>query len=347
MKFLKGLLFFAFLSLSTVVTNAQDIHFTQFYLTPLTTNPAFTGAFEGTFRLSGIYRDQWGSVINSPYRTPSFGIDAPLIKGLGKRDWIGVGAMLLNDQAGTGKLSNGMMMGSVAYHLALDKKAKSVLTFGIQGGMVQHKFDSQSLELQYDDELANNNIGGGVDRNNVREDQNYFDMNFGVLLKSEINKATRLNLGLAFNHLLTPEYYLSNNNQNNANDKAGSLPLNFDLHGQFFVDMGEKFQLKPAFLYQKIAGANEIFVHALGGYHLNEEKDMTLNFGIGYRLRDATKFIIGMDYKQFKVGAAYDLTISELRDASSSAGGFEIAATYIAAIFKKPDVKPVIFCPRF
>ena len=72
-----------------------------------------------------------------------------------------------------------------------------------------------------------------------------------------------------------------------------------------------------------------------------------MNFGIGYRLRDATKFIVGMDYGPFKVGAAYDLTISDLRDATSSANGFELAATYVAAIFKKPDVKPVIFCPRF
>ena len=95
MKFLKGLLFFAFISLS-VATNAQDIHFTQFYLTPLNTNPAYTGAFEGTFRLSGIYRDQFAGVLNSnPFRTPSFGVDAPLIKGLGKRDWIGVGGVFL------------------------------------------------------------------------------------------------------------------------------------------------------------------------------------------------------------------------------------------------------------
>ncbi|MEM6964514.1 MAG: type IX secretion system membrane protein PorP/SprF, partial [Bacteroidota bacterium] len=82
-------------------------------------------------------------------------------------------------------------------------------------------------------------------------------------------------------------------------------------------------------------------------YHLNEEKDMTLNVGLGYRLRDATKFIVGMDYKQFRVGAAYDLTVSDLRDADGVPGGFELGASYIAKIYKKPDVKPVIFCPRF
>jgi len=337
MKFLKGLLFFVFIALSTSVS-AQDIHFTQFYLTPLNTNPAFTGAFEGTFRLSGIYRDQWGSVINSAYRTPSFGVDAPLIKGFGKKDWIGVGGLMLSDKAGSLDLGTSKFMGSVAYHLALDKKAKSILSFGLQAGMIGHS-------IKYDDAIEEQQIltGANVDDINI-ENQSYFDLNFGVLLKTEMNKATRLELGFALNHLLQPEYYLTSTN---ATRDDGKLPINFDLHGQFFVDLGDKFQLKPAFLYQKIAGANEIFIHALGGYELDEEKEITLNFGLGYRLRDATKFIVGMDYGPLRVGAAYDLTISDLRDAAGSAGGFEIAATYIASIFKKPDVKPVIFCPRF
>jgi len=341
MKFLKGLLFFAFISLS-IATNAQDIHFTQFYLTPLNTNPAYTGAFEGTFRLSGIYRDQWGGVTNSsPYRTPSFGVDAPLIKGLGKRDWIGVGGLFLSDKAGTLELGTSKFMGSIAYHLALDKKGNSVLTFGIQGGSVSHKISSPGEAIEEQFILSGNNVDFlGGDAINT----SYFDLNFGTLLRAQMNKTTRLELGFALNHLTKPKYFFQQINQGRDD---GKLPRNFDLHGQFFMDIGENFVLKPAFLYQQIAGANEIMIHALGGYHINKEKEIDLNFGIGYRLRDATKFIVGMDYGPFKVGAAYDLTISDLRDAPSSANGFEIAAMYVARIFKKPDVKPVIFCPRF
>ena len=88
-------------------------------------------------------------------------------------------------------------------------------------------------------------------------------------------------------------------------------------------------------------------VQGIGGYHLTEKKDVTLNVGVGYRLRDAAKFIVGLDYKQFRAGAAYDLTLSDVRDAASGAGGFELGVSYIAKIFKKPEVKPVIFCPRF
>ena len=43
---------------------AQDIHFTQFYMSPMTTNPANAGKFEGTARIGGIFRGQWASVQN-------------------------------------------------------------------------------------------------------------------------------------------------------------------------------------------------------------------------------------------------------------------------------------------
>ncbi len=43
----------------TVATYAQDIHFSQYSASPLTLNPALTGNFNGFYRVSGIYRNQW------------------------------------------------------------------------------------------------------------------------------------------------------------------------------------------------------------------------------------------------------------------------------------------------
>ena len=54
---LKKLLFSALVALLAVATTmAQDIHFTQFTMSPLTLNPGLTGKFEGTVRIGGIYR---------------------------------------------------------------------------------------------------------------------------------------------------------------------------------------------------------------------------------------------------------------------------------------------------
>ncbi|MBK8562535.1 MAG: hypothetical protein IPN76_04125 [Saprospiraceae bacterium] len=54
-------------------------------------NPAFAGAYEGTFRIGGIYRDQARTAIGkSAYSTALCG-DAPILM-IGKRHWIGVRA---------------------------------------------------------------------------------------------------------------------------------------------------------------------------------------------------------------------------------------------------------------
>jgi len=42
--------------------SAQDPNFSQFFVSPLTLNPALTGKFDGNFRIAGNYRDQWPAI---------------------------------------------------------------------------------------------------------------------------------------------------------------------------------------------------------------------------------------------------------------------------------------------
>ena len=102
----------------------------------------------------------------------------------------------------------------------------------------------------------------------------------------------------------------------------------------------------PAFLYQTTSPGQEVNIQAWGGYHFNKAKGVTLRFGTGYRLRDAAKLLLGLDYKDFRVGAAYDINVSQLTSATNTVGAFEIAVSYVAKIFKSPKVDPVIICPQ-
>src|SRR5687767_12885245 len=54
---------------------AQDIHFSQYYASPLSLNPAYTGDYKGDWRLMNSYRHQWRSTFNTPYTTNAFGYD--------------------------------------------------------------------------------------------------------------------------------------------------------------------------------------------------------------------------------------------------------------------------------
>ena len=340
MKFIKTLLFFlAFLFYQSA--EAQDIHWTMFDMSPLTLNPANTGAFEGTFRIGGIYRDQYNTSSINGFRTPSFYIDSPILTGFGKNDWVGIGFVLYNDEAGSGKLTTLGSLFSASYHLALDKKATTYLTFGVQGGMVQRRIDPRTRDWVFGDELI---INGGqemqesTNRDILVDNKQYVDINGGLLLTSQLNKVTEMRLGFVVKHITQPEYNLVNN-------RTEKLPMRITAHGTFDIGLSDKWMLSPAFLFNNIEKFNEGSIQALLGYHLQPE--MTLRFGAGYRLGDAVAPIIGLDYKQFKVGLAYDITLSDLSNANSGQGGFEIGVWYIAKIYKKPTAKPVIFCPRF
>lgn len=349
MKFIKNLLFFVFIGFLGPL-QGQDIHFSLFNMSPLTLNPAQTGAFYGTARVGGIYRDQWASFLSDQFVTPSFYVDAPIIKGFGKKDWVGVGAAIFNDRAGTSNLRNTGTLFSAAYHMAMNKKATTVLTLGVQGGSIQRRIDIQSTDLLFEDEIdvasggGGAGVGNGTDRMNINENTSYFDLNAGLMLRSDINDGTRLEVGLAFGHILTPDYFLISNN---ANNDEGQRPLRTTAHARLGTDLSDKFRLTPGILFQATGGATEVGLQTWGGLHMNEAKDITLNFGAGYRFGDAAEALLGVDYKDIRVALAYDINVSSLNEVSDYQGGFEIAAYYIIKIFKTPKVKPAILCPKF
>src|SRR6187402_2597459 len=73
----------------------SDPHFTQYYVYPSWLNPALTGAFDGAYRVSGIYRTQWGN-ISSPYSTAGISADFTTNKDMN------FGVAILNQTAGDG-----------------------------------------------------------------------------------------------------------------------------------------------------------------------------------------------------------------------------------------------------
>ncbi|MEM9823243.1 MAG: PorP/SprF family type IX secretion system membrane protein [Bacteroidota bacterium] len=349
---------------------AQDIHWSLYQMSPLTLNPALTGAYEGTARIGGIYRDQARSITSNAFSTPSIYGDAPLLN-VGKTDWVGVGGLLFSDQAGEGQLQNTAALASIAYHKSLDKKRNTVLSFGLQGGIVQRRIDLNGTStenpdggftntgLWFGDEveqsLRNNQprMQTSMSRQNGFVDNvSYFDLNAGVLLTTKLNKQTDINIGASLYHILKPKYGFFKGNENpsgiqDPDSLTVRLPMRFQLHGQFNFAMNKKWTLSPGFLYNRISSASELQVQALLGYTINPQKETTLRFGPGYRLGDAFEVLLGVDMKNLRVMASYDVTLSSLSDLNSSVGGFEIAAYYIIKIFKEPVVKPVIFCPRF
>src|SRR5580765_4269257 len=98
-------------------SKGQDLHFSQYFNAPLLTNPANTGFEPDADWRAGInYRNQWAGVLNNPYKTMIAWADAQLFNDRFENGWMGVGAVVLKDVAGSGNLSSTKIYGSVAYH---------------------------------------------------------------------------------------------------------------------------------------------------------------------------------------------------------------------------------------
>ncbi len=329
-------------------------------MSPLTLNPANTGGFEGTVRIGGIYRSQWTSVLKSnQYETPALFVDAPIIRGFRRNDWVGVGMSLFQDKVGAGALTHSATKLNAAYHLGFGKRGSTVLTIGAGYGQETYRIRGTDA-LLFGDAIKDHNGDAELsddwkalfamagDKGRIKT--NYSDFDAGIALTSKLNKMMDFKLGFAIYHLGQPQLALPR--QGGGGGTGGGTgnfkqPRRFVTHGTFNIKTNDRLTISPSFIFQTMNAQDEIMVQGLAGYLFDPEKDLTLNAGVGYRLGDAVNILLGARKKNLTVGFAYDVNTSGLNNDTRNRGGFEIAANYIVKIYKKSVVKPKLLCPRF
>ncbi len=333
-------------SLTFLAAGAQDIHYTQFYNTPLTTNPALTGVVPGAWRVGVIYRNQWFSGVhngffNSPYQTPSVSFDMPISVG-SKGDAVGVGAFILYDAAGASSFGTFSAQASGSYIKKLG--ANHQLSAGLQIGFTQTRYKNPQFASQYQGNEFNGNILSGV---NLQPDVKYVNLNVGLLYYGKLTSKISLYLGGTIFNTTVPKYNLST-----GQDKK-SLYLRGNISGGMDFTIGRRFHILPSVLWMRQSVTNELNTGVGFGYDINMRTNITL--GIYNRANDIiTKYhqaesviaYAGFQVKGFKLGASYDFTMSKFKEAGGGTGGFEISLMYIG-MPKVYSLKEIMFCPRF
>ncbi|HZV71169.1 MAG TPA: PorP/SprF family type IX secretion system membrane protein [Saprospiraceae bacterium] len=336
-----------FLVLLLSPAKSQDIHFTLKHMAPLAFNPAQTGAFYGSYRLSGLYRDQYRSVIGSAaFMTPTFSIDVPVIRGFKKTDWVGVGLFFYSDKSGTGGLTQSSFKVSAAYHLALNKKGTSILSIAYQTGAIQRKV-SDPTKLVFGDFLESNGMTN-LDQGTADDmNKGFLDHVGGIRYSNKFNKTDEFFIGFSADKFGRPDW------------SVVTTGGNYRLYPRVFAQAGlsrvmsNKIKFSPNISFQKVLKApeNTIVLQGLFDYLYSKEKEIILKGGLGYRsgagIGDAIQVMLGGELKGINVMLGYDVNISPLSGASGTVGGFELAAQYIGKVYKRPKPDPVIFCPRF
>lgn len=308
-----------------------DPHFSQYYIYPAWLNPALTGAFDGSYRVSGIYRNQWGNV-GTPFSTTGLSAEFTTEKN------INAGVSVLRQTAGDGGYSYTTAYGNVAYTgLRFGKEGLQRVAFGLQAGLIQRRFDRNKMTFgsQWNPITGFSSTAPGDVLN--RTSAMAFDAGAGVVyFDAAPNKKANLFGGVSFSHL------------SQADDKFSAtgtekFPVRYTIHGGVRITLSEDFSVTPNALYLKQRTAEEKMLGAYAQYKVSD--DVSVMAGGNYRFKDAISPYIGFTSKGWVLGASYDVNNSDLGKMVGSSNSFEISLSFIGRkAVKTPQVEFV--CPR-
>jgi type IX secretion system PorP/SprF family membrane protein len=334
-----------------VSVQAQDKHFTQFYASPLTLNPALTGAFDGKFRIAGNYRDQWRNALGEPYQTFSSAIDLRFPIGLARanyKDAAAAGIVFFSDNVPSVDFVTNQLALSGAFHKALDPRSRQYLSVGFQAGIVQRSVNYE--ELTFSDQFNGENgydLGSG--ENLPPNNFSFGDFSVGVNYSFTGKNRTALYVGGAMHHILEPS--LSFYDPATDNTPENKLFRRYTAHISYEFPIAERIHLSPRavvslqgphfianagtnirFLIDPFAG---IALHV--GSWVRPVRDETDAFRM-----DAVVGMIGLEYNNVLLGVSYDANFTDLSLNRQGQGALEISIAYLGEYENE-----TVICPKF
>jgi type IX secretion system PorP/SprF family membrane protein len=331
------------LSFFAASLNAQDIHFSQFFETPLLRNPALAGIFSGDVRIQSVYRDQWNTVTQA-YKTGSLNVEYKKPVGRGD-DFLTIGGQVLYDRAGTIALQSTHILPALNYHKSLSGDKNRYLSLGFMGGFVQRSIDRSKVTTnsQYDGTGFNPGISDG--ESFPRNSYSYLDASVGMSYNSQIgeNPDNNIYLGAAYHHFnkATKVSFYGSPNYEMVPKWVGSFGLRMSVNEySFFTLYGD---------YSKQGTYTETMGGALYSWRLDDIEDpkYILHGGVLLRWKDAVIPVTKLDFKPFSVAFSYDANISQLKAASRGRGGYEISISYQKSFDRNNSSADAVRCPRF
>ncbi len=316
--------------------NAQDPAFSQFYGNPVFLNPALAGN-KLCPRITLNYRNQWPSIPAS-FVTYSVSYDqfVPALNGA-------VAILVVSDNAGEGILTNNSFSGIYSYRIKLSE-------FVVMNAALQASYQQLNLDwnkLIFADQLANRTSANQLPPTNEPQPGSltkvFPDFSAGFI----IGYRESIYGGLAVHHLTQPDngFYANSGSKQlmKVTAHAGAI-FNLD-PGDKFADIKFIPSFSPNFLYQQQGDFRQMNIGASFNIY-------PFVAGVWFRYNfdnpDAAIALLGFEHNQFKIGYAYDYTVSKLTNATG--GAHEISLAYIFDCYHgsvKSDRIRAIKCPSF
>lgn len=312
--------------------NAQDIHFSQFWMAPQLQNPALAGAIHDLQAIVN-YKNQWGSVA-SPYKTFAGSFDMRLNKKKHQKEFFAGGINIFSDKAGDSQMGTTQGSLNLAYHVFISDN--SALGAGLMGGFAQRSINYSELQWMsqysgssYDPSLYSGEPSGLISLT-------YPDLAAGLVWTYRQgasnmtgNDQTYANAGIAVFHPHQPRYSFY--------DSDEKLYMKIVAHGNVLCGIpGTNLSVEPGFVYYLQGSAKELIIGSIFHYALEENsrytgfnKAVSFSFGVHYRNNDAVIASVLFQKAEYAAGISYDINTSGLKTASNGQGGIELSLRFI------------------
>ncbi|RYY63295.1 MAG: type IX secretion system membrane protein PorP/SprF [Chitinophagaceae bacterium] len=322
---------------------AQDLHFSQFFNSPLSTNPANTGFIpDGDYRVGVNYRNQWSSIMSVPYKTMSAFGDVQIGKDRFQNGWIGLGGMLLKDVAGSGNLSSTKVYGAVAYHQMLGYS--SLLSAGFNIGYASKRIDMAALKFpdQFDGHFFDSKLptSAFLDRTSV----GYFDLQAGLNYAYFPTNNIYVNGGFSVMHINRPRESFFTSDAGNVDNRIPMRNTAF-LNGSF--KLNDQWIVNPNVYVSTQAGSFEAVGGANAHYNLSGDGEKVLVGGLYYRYQEALIPVIGLGLNDYIFSFSYDITLSPLKAYNGARGALEFSLVKQGVFQHYSFNRRQTICPSF
>ena len=316
----------------------QDLHYSQFYNSPINVNPALTGNFNGDQRFMASFRDQWRSV-PVPWLTFSGSYDQKVYPKQGKKGFFGWGFLFNYDRQGDSKLNLTNLNLSGSYTYIINKS--NLLSGGLMLGYSSRGFNLDALtwDKQWDNIAFDPNLPSG--ENFDFERVSFFETAIGINYRWQKSSRTKVDVGIGAFHLIQPAPNFTNDNL--------KLPRRLAFNAVGSVKLSSNLDLQLHALQQLQSEYQETVLGGLVKIHLGndgeEEGTTQLHVGAGFRTSEALFPTFAIQHKNIYVGVTYDIDMSDFNLVTNNRGGPEVHFRYI--INKVKPLSDFKVCPIY
>jgi type IX secretion system PorP/SprF family membrane protein len=252
----------------------------------------------------------------------------------------GIGFMAMTDRQGDGALTKTGVSAFYSYKLRVS--APIMISFGVQASYYQERVDWDKLVFASQINNTTGEIDGEKPNPPENESVNVVDFAAGAVM----TYYDKWFVGVAVHHLTEPKLSFYDNSD-------AKLPMRFTVHGGMNVNLndgmlggedGSDFILSPQILYMQQKNFRQL---NFGLYLSRNPIVLGAWFRHNFQNPDAIIGLIGVNFRNIRLGYSYDFTLSKI--GGSSGGAHEISFAWDFCIYKQEKRNRVraIKSPKF